>query len=222
MTQMTLVPRALRRLLRPALCMALPLLGTAGLQAQTLVNIKGFGTDGTGVSGPLGFPLPVGTLITMVRPVLVALPAGDYSLTDAWGQAGALYDAWNYNLSLPAAWDSHYYVAEQQGTSTSYKLLLDAYSNRNPVCQNSNCSWFTQAQARDAFLATPPMHLHLSQATVLAFASSDYLLTDNAGGMSISISAVPELPTSVLSVVGLMALAAFKLQRRPANKTTGF
>jgi hypothetical protein len=217
MTQMTRIPRALWRLLRPALCIALPLLGAAGAQAQTVVNIKGFGTDGAGVSGPLGYPLPVGTLITMVRPVLVALPAGDYNLSDAWGQAGALYDAWNYNLSLPAAWDSHYYVAEQQGTSTSYKLLLDALSNRNPVCQNSNCSWFTQAQARDAFLATAPFHLHLAQATVLAFSSTDYALTDNAGGMSISISAVPELPTSMLSMAGLLALAAFKLAHRPSR-----
>ncbi len=194
--------------------LAVLVLGTAPLHAQTLVNIKGFGSDGAGVSGPLGYPQAVGTLIGMVNPVLVAFSAGDYSLTDAWGQSGALYDAWNYNLNQGSTWDSHYYVAVQQGTSSSYKLLLDALSNRNPACPNSNCSWTTQAQARDAFLATPAFHLHLAQDTVLAFSSTDYFLADNAGGMSISISAVPEAQSAALMAAGVMLLAAVRWGRR--------
>ena len=202
------------RRLRPLLMglgLLVAALGQAEAQAQTIVNIKGFG-DGSGVTVPLSYPLAVGTVITMTNPVLVSLKAGDYLLADAWGQAGALYDAWNYELSAAGSWDSHFYAAVRQGTGPTFSLLLDALSLRNPQCIYHNCSWPTEAQAAAAFLQTPAFHLHLAADTVVAFSSTDYFLADNAGGMSISITAVPE-PARAVSMLGGLALLVGQLRR---------
>lgn len=182
-------------------------------QAQTIVNIKGFGADGAGVSTGLSYPLAVGTVITMVNPVQLSLPAGDYVLSDAWGLPGASYDAWNYQSAAANTWDSHFYVAVQQGNTAQYTLLLDALSLRNPACPNTNCSWGTEAQAAAAFLATPAFHLHLAADTVLSFSSTDYFLLDNLGGMSVQISAVPEPARATQALAGLLLLGLLGRRR---------
>jgi hypothetical protein len=184
-------------------------------QAQTVVNIKGFG-DGAGVGGAYGYPLTPGTTITMINPVHLSLKAGDYLLSDALGQPGALYDAWNYNANQSGTWDSHFYVAVQQGASSSYTLLLDALSNRDPACRNPNCSWSTEAQASAAFLATPAFRLHLAQDTVVSLSSTDYFLPDNLGGISVLVSAVPEPPVLALMLAGLGLVAVRRGLRKPS------
>ncbi|OYU78179.1 MAG: hypothetical protein CFE45_29890, partial [Burkholderiales bacterium PBB5] len=65
------------------------LMATSAAQADTLINIQGFGNDGAGTVSPLIYPLPVGTVIDLDKPVLLNLAAGSYSLIDAWGLPGA-------------------------------------------------------------------------------------------------------------------------------------
>lgn len=184
----------------------------ATASAQTMVNIKGFGSDGAGVVGAQPVSLPPGTVISLVNPVRVSLTADDYLLTCAWGLPSALYDAWNYQSTVANTWDSHYYVAVQQGNTTQYTLLLDALSLRNPACPRPNCSWSTQAQAAAAFLATPAFHLHLAADTVVSFSSTDYFLPDNLGGTSLQISAVPE-PSRLALWASCLLLAGLPVRR---------
>ncbi|MDE2370789.1 MAG: PEP-CTERM sorting domain-containing protein [Burkholderiales bacterium] len=198
--------------LKAIVAAAVTTLAVGNAEAQTIVDIKGYGADGAGVAAAYGYPLLPGTTISMTHPVLVSLAAGDYAISDAWGLPGALYDAWDYNVSQAGTWDSHFYAAVQQGRSTAYTLLLDGLSLRQSPCTNPNCSWSTEAQASAAFLATPAFALHLAQPTVVAFSSTDYALGDNAGGMSLLVTAVPEPPAALLIVAGLAWLGARRLR----------
>ncbi|MEQ1602325.1 MAG: hypothetical protein HOP04_07670 [Methylophilaceae bacterium] len=193
-----------------ALALLLCTTGTAA-NAETIVNIQGFGDGISSGSGAniYSYPVAVGTSVSLQNPVLVDFSAGDYLLSDAWGQPGALYDTWNFQASAPGSWASHYVVATP-GTNGNYNILLDAVSLLDTTCKNHFCAWDTQAQARDAFLATAPFHLHLDHATTLAFASADYYLPDNLGGISISVTAVPEPSLFVLYSLGLLGLGILR------------
>ena len=133
----------------------------------------------------------------MVNPVVVDLAAGDYTVSDGWGQSGALYDAWNYQVAAPGSWDSHFYIAVEQGASSTYQLLIDGLSDRDPSCSYHNCSWATEALASAAFLQTPSFDLHLAADTAVSFSSTDFYLVDNAGGISLAITPIPPQTGSV-------------------------
>jgi hypothetical protein len=104
--------------------------------------------------------------------VIVDLPAGDYLISDGYGQQGALDDAWNYQLAVAGSWDSHFYAAVEQGTSSTYELLIDGLSNTDPSCTYHNCSWSNEAQASAAYLATPTFNLHLASDAAVSFSST--------------------------------------------------
>jgi PEP-CTERM motif len=192
------------------------MMGSSAYATSTIVNINGAGPDGSGVPHAYAYPVAPGSFITMVNPVVVNLSAGDYLISDGYGQPGALYDAWNYQLGAAGSWDSHFYAAVEQGTSSTYDLLIDGLSNRDPGCIYHNCSWASEAQASAAFLATPAFNLHLASDTAVSFSSTDYILSDNAGGMSLAITSVPAVPepeTLPLMAAGLLAVG-FVLKRR--------
>jgi len=187
-------------------------LGSLGAKADTIVNIKGFDNDGAGAN-IFAYPVAPGTVVDLFNPVLVDLQAGDYLIADAWGKAGALYDAWNFQIGAAGSWASHFVAAKPLG-GNQYSVLIDGISLLEPTCKNHFCAWDTQAEAAAAFAATPPFRLHLAQDTTVAFVSADYYLPDNSGGISLSVTAVPEPESWAMLLAGLTVLG---LRRRRAN-----
>jgi hypothetical protein len=200
---------------RECTALALLLVGTVtAAQADTLVNIKGYGDDGAGAN-ITAYPVAPGTLVNLFNPVLVSLSAGSYSLSDAWGVPGALYDTWNFQTGAPGSWASHYVAAEVL-PSGQYQVLVDGLSLLDPACANHFCAWSTREQAVAAFLATPAYTFTLGHDATVAFVSADYYLLDNDGGISLSITAVPvpEPATWGLLLAGGPALSGLAARRR--------
>jgi hypothetical protein len=202
--------------------LSLPLsLALAGIAQADIVNINGAGDDGAGAV-IYGYPVSPGTAVSLFNPVEITLGAGDYLISDAWGQDGAMYDAWNFQSTVDGSWAAHFVVAAVN--DGSYTVLLDASEAGDPSCTYHFCGWLTEQQASDQFLATAPFHLHLDNTTLLAFASADYALGDNLGGMSLSITpestdvpAVPEPGSYALMLGGLIGLCAWAYRRAGPN-----
>lgn len=173
-----------------ALAVALMVFGGSVANADTIVNIKGYGADGAGAN-ILSYPVAPGTRVDLFNPVEIVLPAGDWLLSDAWGQPGALYDAWNFSVGTLGSWASHYIVASHVGGQ--FWVLVDAIGPTDPTCSNHFCAWSSKAQASAAFLAAPAVNLHLDRQTTVAFASADYYLLDNAGGISVLVKRRPRV-----------------------------
>jgi hypothetical protein len=143
----------------------------------------------------------------------VSLAAGSYSVVDAWGLPGALYDTWNFEQSAAGGWASHY-VAAQVLPTGQYQLLVDGVSLLDPSSHNHFRAWDTQAQAAAAFLATPAYHFTLATDAVVVFAAADCFLPDNLGGMSLLITAVPEPAVGGLWLAGMAGLTCWLRGRR--------
>lgn len=193
--------------------LALATIGAAS-HAQSIINIQGYGSAGAGAN-IFSYPVAPGTMVDLFNPVLVNFAAGDYLLASAWGLPGALYDTWNFESSAPGSWASHFVAAEVLGSGpgATYRVLLDGVSLLDPSCTNHFCAWDTQAQATAAFLATPPFALHVAHAMTVAFVSADYFLPDNLGGISLTVTPVPEPGPAALWLLGLAALAVARRQR---------
>lgn len=182
--------------------------------AQQIVNIQGFGADGAGAFIS-SYPVAPGTPVSLFNPVLLDLPAGTYALSDAWGLPGALYDAWNFNTGVPGSWTSHFVVARLTEAG-GYVTVLNGLAPLDPTCKNRPyCSWDTREQASTAFQSAAPFVITLPAASRLAFVSADHYLPDNAGGISLLISPVPELPSAWLTLAGGLALAGWLRRRAP-------
>jgi len=190
------------------------LLACAAAHADTLINIKGHGSDGAGTVLPLSYPLAAGTVIDLDKPVLIDLPAGSYSLINAWGLPGALYDTWNFEVPQPGSWGSHYVAAERLPDGR-FSVLVDGQTLSDPSCRNHFCAWDTRAQATAAFLATPAYHFTLDRAATVGFVSADYYLPDNDGGISLLMTAgpVPE-PGALALWLAALPLLGLQLRRR--------
>jgi hypothetical protein len=200
-----------------AAALALTMAG-APAQADTLVNIKGYGSDGAGAN-IYSYPVAPGTLVDLFNPVLVSLAAGSYALTSAWGAPGALYDTWNFQTTVLGSWVSHYVAAEVLPDG-QYRLLVDGVSLLEPTCANHFCAWSTRAQASAAFLATPAYTFTLTQTATVAFVSADYYLPDNDGGISLWVTAapVPEPAGWALALAGcatVLGTGALRRRRSP-------
>ncbi|MEO5688988.1 MAG: PEP-CTERM sorting domain-containing protein [Burkholderiaceae bacterium] len=194
----------------------------APAHAGTIVNIQAY-TSGASIGAGIDYPFAaVGTTVHFDHPNTLQLAAGDYTITDAWGQAGALYDAWNFQLGADGSWTDHFSVGAWQGNADSpsaYTLLIDGLPGSGAGHYGG---YFVEGDANASFLAHAPYTLHLDQDTLVGFAAPDYALWDNAGGISLEIdrvggpSAVPEPTNVMLMLAGLGVMAG--IARRRARK----
>lgn len=193
--------------------MKLPLIALATLAAlATGAHAQVLNIDAT----QYGFAFPtdpapvVGQVITPITnpgggPLLqLTLGAGTYDISNATGMAGAnpAFIGWNYS----SGWVWSVVVADD----ATHQVVF--YADRGGV-QGSQAGIAAQADVQafhDSFT--------LTQTTTLDFMIRDYYLPDNAGGVSVLISAaaVPEAPVPALLALGLAAMG-WRLRSRRAG-----
>lgn len=190
-------------------------------QAAIVVNVPG-ADGGAGTVQSVSYPVAVGTVLAFDRPVLLDLAAGDYLLTPTVASltAGASFEGWNFQVPEPGSWGNHFVAGADLGSGL-FSVLVDGQTLSDPSCRNHFCAWDTEAQAVAAWLATPAFRLHLDRATTVGFVAADYFLPDNAGGISFTISAVPEPAPALMLAAGLGALAIGRRRRAPDRGATG-
>lgn len=183
------------------LLVALVLGAAATAQAQ-LLNIDashGFTFDGGG-SDPA--PLPGQHINPIGAPVTLALGAGTYRVRNAAGQAGALFDAWSYNLGTSSwAWAFVTYDAGSQNTLF--------YAQAGSGSSRAQVAALPQVQAFETTFT-------LAQATTVGFTLRDYYVPDNGGGISLRVSAVPEPAMALLWLLGAAPL--WRIARRRGQR----
>lgn len=175
--------------------------------AAVVVNVPG-ATGGAGTVSPVSYPVAAGTVLDVFNPVLLDLAAGDYVITPtaAGLTPGAQYTAWNFQANAPGSWGNHF-VAGRMLSGSRLSVLLDVTTTLEPTCKNHFCAYDTEAQAIEAWLATPVFKFSLQSAATVGFVSADYYLPDNLGGISFILSsaaAIPEPPAALLLLSGLM------------------
>ncbi len=172
------------------------LLLAATLARAVVVNIDathGFNYD-TGGSDPA--PVagqhinPIGSRIEL------ALPAGEYAITNAFaaGLPGADFKAWSYNVGT-SSWTWAFLVADAASDNVIFWDSAGDGSSADAVAALPA----VQSYRRTLTLASP---------TTLLFTLRDYYVADNAGGISLDVSPVPEPAALGLWAIGLGAVGA--------------
>jgi hypothetical protein len=181
-----------------ALTLAVALLAAVPSHA-VVVNIDashGFTYDGGG-SDPA--PQPGQHINLIGAPVTLALDAGTWRVTNAAGLPGALFSAWSYNVGTSSwAWA---FVAADDATR---RVLFYAEAGGGSSAAAVAALPAVQNFRHEFTLAAP---------TTLVFTLRDYYVPDNAGGISIDVSPVPEPGPAALLAAGL-ALLGWRARRR--------
>lgn len=187
--------------------MKLPLLSLALLAGVTHAQVINIDARQYGFAFPTDPAPVVGQLITPITnpaggPLLqLTLGPGTYEISNATGLAGAnpSFTGWNYS----SGWVWSVVIADDATRRVVY------YADRGGV-QGTQAGIAAQADVqsfRDVFV--------LTQTTTLDFMIRDYYLPDNAGGVAVNISAVPEAPATALLALGLAVIAGRLRARRP-------
>ncbi len=192
--------------------LALPLLAAlvAPAKATTIVNIDASVTGCQTISLCDGNPhLPPGSYVgPLINPVQVSLAAGSYDITNASGQFGAngSFTAWRFDGGNDWVW--------------SFEIIDDATKTIVVQgCCGSAVYGSQAAAAADPFAVNYHTTLTLPRTTTLDFITEDWYPYDNAGGVALAISAVPEPAAPALMLGGLIAMA-LRLRRRAVRDAT--
>ncbi len=156
----------------------------------------------------------------LISPVQVTLGPGTYSFSDAYGQPGALYDAWNYS----SGWAWHWKVLYDDGSGGSTVSPAN-YGTYLIADVDPTQSFGDESSAASLGQSTAAVTITLASTTTLDFVVNDYYLPDNSGGVSLGdtctaggclSSPVPEPSSWVLCATAFL-LTAGRLRRRSAS-----
>ncbi|MBV6409069.1 MAG: hypothetical protein EFKGCFLK_02691 [Rhodocyclaceae bacterium] len=148
---------------------------------------------------------------TTAAPYTQLLGAGTYQVFDVGpaDAAGALYDAWN-------PWGAGAGGCNISGSGCSWGWYRRWYMNFGGGEVGNNSGFFSSAALALAGAKTDdPFSFTLLAPTTVSFWIADSPYYDNAGGVSLSIAAVPEPETWALMMAGL-GLLGFAARRRAA------
>ena len=189
-------------------CLAIAgLLAAAAAQAQ-IVNIDathGFTFDGGG-SDPA--PQPGQHINPIGAPLLLTLDAGTYTLTNAVGQPGALFNAWSFNVGT-ASW-YWAFVTYDAGTNRTLRYFAagDVKNSAAAVAAQPAVQQFSD-------------QLVLAQRTTVGFTLRDYYVPDNAGGISVRVVAVSPVPEPTPTALLLAGLGVVAVLARRSSRLAG-
>lgn len=177
----------------------------AGAAQAQVINIDsryGFTYD-TGGSDPA--PLPGQHINIIGTPVVtLTLGAGDYTITNAAGQPGALFSAWSYNVGT-SSWAWAFVMADD---ATRRVILYGEAGGGSSAAQVASLPAVQNFSTSFSLAAT----------TTLAFTLRDYYVPDNAGGISLNIAAVPAVPEPASALLLSAGIAGLLWRRRVARR----
>lgn len=168
----------------------------------TVINIDAtlygylFPTDPAPVTGQIISPFSTSGHLNQIT-----LSAGTYAVTNAIGLPGADPDLTATRFNSGENWAWNFIIANDSDKS----VIL--YGEAGGIA--SSKSGIANQLSVQNFSST----FHLSTTTTLDFMIRDYYLADNAGGVALNITAVPEPKTSSMLAAGL-GLLGFMVHRR--------
>lgn len=178
-----------------AAVVTLALLAGAGDARAQIVNIDAQ-VSGCDFADCHGDHIPPGRVVaSLIAPVQLTLGPGTYEISNAAGLAGAnpAFMAWRFDPGPQWTWS---FMVADDATRT---LLVQA------CCEPAVYST-QQAAAAQPFATGYRSLLTLARTTTLDFFVEDYFLPDNAGGVALKVSAVPEPASWALMWGGLLAV----------------
>jgi hypothetical protein len=166
----------------------------------------------------------------LISPVQLTFQPGTYRVIDAYNsstgyQAGALYDAWNFEAGNPQAWVWHWKAFLDDGAdgSTINAYNYDAHLLLDVDAANPQDTFRSEQIAADFGTATAPSLLTFATTTTVDFVVDDYDLRDNAGGVSLDIEplsiappAVPEPASWTMMLTGFGLIGAVARRSKTA------
>lgn len=168
----------------------------------TVINIDAtlygylFPTDPAPVTGQVISPFSTSGPLNQIT-----LSAGTYAVTNAIGLPGADSDLTATRFNSGENWAWNFIIANDSDKS----VIL--YGEAGGIA--SSKSGIANQLSVQNFSST----FHLSTTTTLDFMIRDYYLADNAGGVALNITAVPEPKTFSMLAAGL-GLLGFMVHRR--------
>jgi len=209
--------------IRTALWIAFLLLLTSRETSALIINIDATVSGCTACSGgPTNADVALGTVVSLISPVVVTLGPGTYTITNAATVNGVVsganptFLAYDFQTGNPTAWAWAFLVATDNGNGTGTMLKAD-YVNGTFVSQAAaasatgiqtfSYSTLLPSTSTAGFVDT----LTLSQTTTLDFFIDDFALSDNSAGVALQI--VPEPSSVVLLAAGIGWMAAIRRPR---------